>query len=68
MRLKRFNNFISEELLPSPVITKTKQITKKNPRKEIEEGDANNVIDRLSMVYKELTSDEKRDVDKYFEK
>lgn len=68
MRLKRFNNFIYEELLPSPVITKTKQITKKNPRKEIEEGNVDNVIDRLSMVYKELTSDEKKDVDKYFEK
>lgn len=68
MRLKKFNNFISEELLPSPVITKTKQITKKHPKKEIEDGDASDVIDRLSMIYKDLTSDEKKDVDKYFEK
>lgn len=68
MKLKRFNNFISEELLPSPVITKTKQITKKHPRKEIEDGYTSDVIDRLSMIYKKLTSDEKKDVNKYFEK
>lgn len=66
MKLKKFKNFISEELLP--VITKTRQITKKVTRKDIEEGNANGVIDRLSMIYKDLTSDEKKDVDKYFEK
>jgi len=68
MKLKKFNNFISEELLPSPVITKTKKITKTKPADKIKEGDVKDVIDRLSIIYNGLTSDEKTGVDKYFKK
>ena len=64
--IKKFDKFVSEKLVAEAPITKS--ISKPVVEPEISsEESAQQVIDRLSNIYKDLPADEKKDIDKYFE-
>lgn len=63
--IKKFDSFISEKLVAEvePVKTASKPVETKLSK----EAAAQQVIDRLSRIYKELPADKKEKVDKYFQ-
>ncbi len=64
--IKKFDSFVSERsVAEAPVAT---AISKPVVRPEVsEESSAQQVIDRLSRIYSELPTDEKKEIDKYFQ-
>jgi hypothetical protein len=64
--IKKFDKFISEKLVADLPITKP--VSK--PAEDLEltkEEAAQKVIDRFSNIYRELPSEEKKKIDKYFQ-
>lgn len=63
--IKKFDSFVSEKLAVE--LKPVKTISKPVEAEISEEAAAQQVIDRLSRIYKELPADKKSDVDKYFQ-
>lgn len=64
--IKKFDSFVSEKIVAEAPITKS--ISKPVNEPEVStESAAQEVVDRFSNIYKDLTNKEKKDIDKYFE-
>lgn len=64
--IKKFDSFVSEKIVAEAPIAKS--ISKPVVEPEVStESAAQEVIDRLSNIYKDLPAKEKKDLDKYFE-
>lgn len=64
--IKKFDSFVSEKIVAEAPIAKS--ISKPVAEPEVStESAAQEVIDRLSNIYKDLPAKEKKDIDKYFE-
>lgn len=62
--IKKFDSFISEKL-----VAEVEPISKKIDDSGISKKEASQqVINRLSRIYQDLSFDEKQEVDKYFQK
>jgi hypothetical protein len=64
--IKKFDSFVSEKLVAESPVSKT--ISKPVVEPEVsDEAAAQQVIDRFSRIYNELPTDEKKEIDKYFQ-
>ena len=64
--IKKFDSFVSEKLVAEAPIAKP--VSKPVVEPEVSKEDAaQQVIDRLSNIYKKSTSVEKKEIDKYFQ-
>ena len=63
--IKKFDSFVSEKLVAeAPIVKPTSQpVDTLTSNEEV----ANKVIDRFSRIYRELPSEEKKKIDKYFQ-
>jgi len=64
--IKKFDSFVSEKLVAEAPVSKTISKPVVEPEVSSEES-AKQVIDRLSRIYNELPTDEKKEIDKYFQ-
>jgi hypothetical protein len=63
--IKKFDSFISEKLVAE--VEPVKTVSKPVETQLSKEAAAQQVIDRLSRIYKELPADKKEELDKYFQ-